>query len=81
MEWWWTVESIIVRYCSLVRNGSDLDQQHRCVLALNSMVTQALEQPRAVIFGTKATTDEVDHWINLIMLPNGESDVDTLDEI
>eukprot|EP00959_Pyramimonas_sp_CCMP1952_P354088 7418381-Pyramimonas_sp.AAC.1 len=58
MEWWWTIESIIVRYRSLVRNGSDLDQQHRCVLALNSMVTQAPEQPRAVIFGTKATTDE-----------------------
>ena len=81
MEWWWTLESVIVRYRSLVRNGSDVEQQQRCVLTLNSMVTQALEQPRAVIFGSKATTEEMDYCIDLILLPNGEAEGDILDDI
>eukprot|EP00959_Pyramimonas_sp_CCMP1952_P355795 7451745-Pyramimonas_sp.AAC.1 len=45
------------------------------------MAAQALEQPRAVIFGSRAAAEEVDNWINLILLPDGESDGDILDDI
>eukprot|EP00959_Pyramimonas_sp_CCMP1952_P272914 5705029-Pyramimonas_sp.AAC.1 len=60
MEEWWTAGSIIVRFGSLVRNGSDNYQQQRCAAGLNSMVAQALGQPRCVIFGSKATSEEMD---------------------
>eukprot|EP00959_Pyramimonas_sp_CCMP1952_P237772 4968598-Pyramimonas_sp.AAC.1 len=58
MGWRWAIESSIAQHRSPVRNGSEPDQQRRRAPALNPMVAQALGQPRAVIFGGKATAEE-----------------------